>query len=302
MDYSIGAGDANAITRDYLDHILLESRYIDAAIPDLSFHLFGETFSSPIMTAAFSHLDKIYKGLSDGMVKLAAAAQACGVVMWAGDGPDDELKRMAETGARIIRIIKPFSDDAEIYRQIKLAESCGVLAVGMDIDHSFNHRGDYDRIGSVPMRAQSLSDLQSYCRATKLPFVIKGVLSVGDAQKASLAGAAGLVVSHHHGMLPYAVPPLMILPDIVRVIDRAIPIFADCGIISGIDAYKALALGAAGVGLSRELISALLKNGEEGAEAYIAARQAELKGAMARTGIPTLSYMDPAVLHFKSFS
>ncbi|HIZ54862.1 MAG TPA: alpha-hydroxy-acid oxidizing protein, partial [Firmicutes bacterium] len=52
-------GDSNMITRDYFDSLLLESRYLDADLPDTHFELFGETFRSPIMTAALSHLHHI---------------------------------------------------------------------------------------------------------------------------------------------------------------------------------------------------------------------------------------------------
>src|SRR3712207_6931307 len=50
--------------------------------------------------------------------------------------------------------------------------------------------------------------------------------------------------SHHHGMMQYSVPPLMILPEILSAVSNQIPVFVDCGIESGYDAYKALALGA----------------------------------------------------------
>ena len=50
-------GNSNRITRAYLDQLLIETRYMDSETPDLTFRLFGETFPSPIMTAALSHLD-----------------------------------------------------------------------------------------------------------------------------------------------------------------------------------------------------------------------------------------------------
>ena len=50
-------GNSNNITRSYLDSLLIETRFIDSANPKLDFELFGKHFSSPIMTAALSHLD-----------------------------------------------------------------------------------------------------------------------------------------------------------------------------------------------------------------------------------------------------
>ncbi len=50
------AGDADSFTRYFFDTLMLESRYIDSDIPSTEFKLFGETFSTPIMTAALSHI------------------------------------------------------------------------------------------------------------------------------------------------------------------------------------------------------------------------------------------------------
>ena len=51
-------GNSNRITREYLDSLMIETRYMDSETPDLTFRMFGETFASPIMTAALSHLTK----------------------------------------------------------------------------------------------------------------------------------------------------------------------------------------------------------------------------------------------------
>lgn len=56
------AGNSNKITRDYLDSLLIETRYMNSDNPDTGFTLYGETFSSPIMTAALSHLEQLGEG------------------------------------------------------------------------------------------------------------------------------------------------------------------------------------------------------------------------------------------------
>ena len=50
--------------------------------------------------------------------------------------------------------------------------------------------------------------------AGNVPFVAKGVLSVQDAMKCKEAGCAGIVISHHHGRIPFGIAPLMVLPKI----------------------------------------------------------------------------------------
>lgn len=293
MSQNAKAGDANQITREYFDSLLIEMRHIDAVKPSTQLELFGETFSTPLMTAALSHLNGCHP---EGMVELARGAAAANAVMWTGMGDEAELEAITATGARTIKIIKPHADNAVVLHRIRHAEQCGVFAMGMDIDHAFNGRGEYDTVLGLPMRPKSLEDLKSFIAATKLPFVIKGVLSVQDALKCLEAGAAGIVVSHHHGILPYAVPPLLVLPKIVAAVQGRMKIFVDCGVAGGIDAFKALALGADVVCVGRALMGPLSENGAAGVRDAIAAMTAELAGAMARTACADIAHIDPALI------
>ena len=76
--------------------------------------------------------------------------------------------------------------------------------------------------------------------------------------------------------------------------------FVDCGIESGMDAYKCLALGATAVSVGRHLMP-LLKNGAEAVSQRIDEMTAELAGVMARTGVSDLDHMDPTVIHRRAF-
>ena len=63
-------GNSNRITREYLDSLLIETRYMDSAVPDTGFELYGKKFASPIMTAALSHLDHfMFPGAADALAK-----------------------------------------------------------------------------------------------------------------------------------------------------------------------------------------------------------------------------------------
>ena len=125
---------------------------------------------------------------------------------------------------------------------------------------------------------------------------MKGVLSVRDAEKCLEAGVRGIVVSHHHGIMEYAVPPLMILPRIAEAVGGKMPIFVDCGIATGYDAFKALALGATAVCVGRAVLGPLKESGAEGAAKYIRQMTRELAGVMARTGCADLSSIDRSVI------
>lgn len=290
--------DANDITRDYFDSILLEMRHIDGVLPDTSMELFGERFLTPVMTAALSHLDNL---CPNGMARQALGAKAAGAVNWAGMGDCAELERICQTGARTIKIIKPYEDDAVIFSRIRHAEECGCFAVGMDIDHAFGGNGQYDVVLGLPMRPKSLEQLRSFVKATKLPFIVKGVLSVTDAVKCADIGVRGIVVSHHHGILPYAVPPLAVLPDIVKAVNGRLEIFADCGFETGTDVYKALALGARAVCAGRVVMEPLRLKQAQGVTETLERMTAELRGAMARTGACDLAHIDPGVLRRRDF-
>ena len=285
--------DSNQITRAYLDSLLLEMRHLDGKKADTTFKLYGESFDTPIMMAALSHLNNI---CSNGMAEAAKGAALANAVNFAGMGEKEELEEITATGARTIKIIKPYADNKIIFDRIAHAEKCGVLAVGMDMDHAFNSQGEYDQVFGFDMRPKSLAEIKEFVKATRLPFVVKGVLSRQDAYKCLEAGVQGIVVSHHHGIMNYAVPPLRILPEIVKAVSGQIPVFVDCGIMSGMDAFKALALGATAVSAGSSMLKPLAEKGAEGVKDKLLEMNAQLKGVMARTGCYDLAHMDSSVI------
>ncbi|MBE6936674.1 MAG: alpha-hydroxy-acid oxidizing protein [Ruminococcaceae bacterium] len=288
--------DANQITRNYLDSILIEERLIDAEIPSTAFELYGEKFDTPIMTPAFSHLNVFAPERENGMCEYARAAKNAGAVNWVGMGENPQFGEIMEVGAKTIRIVKPYADRNKVYDQIAYAEKTSALAVGIDIDHIFGNDGGHDNVFGEEMTTQSRDEIKDFVRSTKLPFVIKGVLSVRDAVKCVECGVQGIVVSHHHGRLPFAVPPLMVLPEIKKVVGDSLKIFVDCHIDTGADAYKALALGADAVSVGRAMMQPLVKEGAEGVEKLLKQMRDELALLMAFTGCKTLSDIEPTAL------
>ena len=292
--------DANKITRNYMDSILFEQRLIDSVVPTLKTELFGHIFDTPIMMPAFSHLKTFFKERKNAMVDYAVAAGNLNAVNFVGTCENDDFGEIVETGAKTVRIIKPYADKDKIFNHLADARIKGALAVGMDIDHIFGGNGKYDVAMGEQMAPQTKEDLIAYIQATDLPFVVKGVLSVRDAVKCAECGAKAIMVSHHSGRLPYALPPLMILPEIVREFGekRKIKIFVDCGIAYGADVYKTLALGADGACVGRAMLPSLLKNGNKGVEEYVRKLNEELAYIMGFTGCCSVKDMDPTVLKF----
>lgn len=287
--------DSNEITRAAFDRILIKTRYIDSGLPDTSFRLWGRTFSTPIATAALSHLN----GLHDkGTRELALGAKEANALNFMGmESYDGELADVVSAGAATVRFIKPHAKDEDVLKRIEAAKALDIFALGMDIDHAYNGCGGYDVVEGLPMKPKSAAQLRSYIEAADgIPFVIKGVLSAADAKKCLEIGAAGIVVSHHHGIMPYSVPPILALPEILSVIDGKIPVFLDCGIASGADIYKALALGADAVCVGRDLMPPLKENGAAGVAERIRQLNGELASIMARTGFRSLEELDSSCL------
>lgn len=295
MNYS---SNSDTITRDFFDSLLLEPRYIDSDLPSTKLELYGRTFDTPVMTAALSHLGNTAE---NGMVIYAQAAAKCNAVHWVGMGEDKELEEITATGAATIKIIKPHADNKEVFRKIEHAKKAGCFAVGMDIDHAFNGNGGYDNVLGLPMKPKTTEELADFVQAAgDTPFIVKGVLSTKDAEKCLKAGCKGIQLSHHHGIINYAVPPLMMLPEILQVTRGEIPVFIDCGIESGMDVYKCLALGATAVSVGRHLMP-FLKEGADKTSDRIKEMTGELAATMALSGIRDLKSFDPTVIHQRNF-
>lgn len=289
--------DANQITREYFDSILIEERLIGSIYPDVSTTLLGEEFSCPIMTPAFSHLKPYAEGRKNPLVEYSEAAAKLNILNFVGMEPDELVGEMIDTGAKTVRIIKPYADHDEIVRQMKYVEDKGGFGVGVDIDHIFGSHGTYDIVDGAEMGPISIEQLRDLVSATDLPFVAKGVLSVADAVNCAIAGVDAIFVSHHHGIMPNAVPPVMVLPDIVNALaGTGIEIYVDCHIDTAADVFIALALGADAVSIGRSMIPGLTKDGADGVVEFVEDLKNRLAKQMGMTGADCIDNIDPSVL------
>jgi len=293
------ASNASWHTRRFLDEILIEERIIGTHVADLSMQLWGKDFTSPIMMPAFSHLNKA--GLDHKpMEEYAQAAKHLGIVNWVGMESDEDYAKIAEVGAETIRIIKPFADHEKIRSQMAYAAAHQAFGVGIDIDHSIGTDGELDVVDGEKLgtlTAQDIEKFAGFAHELGMPFVAKGVLSTRDAAICEKAGVDAIVVSHHHGRMPFAVPPAMILPEIKKVSGK-MKVFVDCSVDDGRDAYKLMALGADAVSTGRAILPGLLKDGTPAVEKKIRQMNAQLKELMGYTGVATLDAFDPTVLWY----
>ena len=124
--------------------------------------------------------------------------------------------------------------------------------------------------------------------------LLKGVLEVEDAKAAGAAGADGIVVSNHGGrQLDGAASSAACLPAIVDALGSATEVLVDGGLRSGIDVFRALALGARGALIGRPWIWALAADGESGLGRLLGGWQRELQVCMALAGVTRIADIGP---------
>ena len=129
------------------------------------------------------------------------------------------------------------------------------------------------------------------------PLIIKGILDPEDAIEAAKAGADGIVVSNHGGRQLDGVPATALaLPPIARAVGDRLTVLADGGVRSGLDVVRMLALGAKGVLLGRAWAYALGARGEAGVTKMLALIEAEMRVAMALTGVTAIDQIDESIL------
>jgi L-lactate dehydrogenase (cytochrome) len=129
------------------------------------------------------------------------------------------------------------------------------------------------------------------------PLIVKGVLDAEDARLAADHGADGVVVSNHGGRQLDGVPSTVrALPAIADAVGDRLTVLADGGVRSGLDVVRMLALGAQGVLLGRAWAFALAGGGEAGVAHMLSLIAAEMRAAMALTGVTRVSQIDRAIL------
>ena len=120
----------------------------------------------------------------------------------------------------------------------------------------------------------------------------------GGAVKAADAGAAAIIVSNHGGrVLGGAAATAEVLPEIVDAVGGKMTIFVDGAIRSGMDMFKALALGADAVLIGRPFVTTVYGGGEEGVQLYVQKLKAELADTMRMCGAHSLADIDRSMLY-----
>jgi 4-hydroxymandelate oxidase len=158
-------------------------------------------------------------------------------------------------------------------------------------------------VGRMPDRGPTptWATVQELVSMTKLPVIIKGILTKEAAQQAVAAGAAAVIVSNHGGrQLDHSGGTIEALPEVVDGAAGKIPVLIDGGIRRGTDVIKCLALGAKAVLIARPYLYGLAAFGGPGVERVIQILRSELANNMGLAGVGSLKEIDRGLVRFRS--
>ena len=208
----------------------------------------------------------------------------------------DNLEVLKEKNADGIAFIKPWENDA-IISKMKLAEDAGVFALGVDVDACGLVTLSLHGKNVEPKTLDKIKELK---KATKLPFILKGLMTVDEAILAAEAGVDAIVVSNHGGRVLDCTPGAAdVLPAIAKAVKGKTIILADGGVRTGVDVLKLIALGVDGVLIGRPFVTASFGGGTEGVEIYVNKIISELEATMRLTGCATIADIDERVIFSK---
>ena len=286
-----GVGDTAIRNYDKWQEIRVNMDTISPFVtPDTSLELFSKTFRFPFFAgpvgAVTMHYSDKYNDKSYNNILVKACAEN-GIAAFTGDGTDPEVMKgacqaiSAADGAGI-PTVKPWNL-AAIEEKMALCKQSGCFAVAMDIDAAGL---PFLKNMNPPAGSKTVEELAQIAKMAGVPFIVKGVMTVKGALKAKEAGAAAIVVSNHGGRVLDQCPATAeVLSDIVDALKGSgVKVLVDGGIRSGVDVFKALAMGADAVIICRPFVPAVYGGAEEGVKLYIEKIGAELADTMAMCG------------------
>jgi isopentenyl diphosphate isomerase/L-lactate dehydrogenase-like FMN-dependent dehydrogenase len=127
--------------------------------------------------------------------------------------------------------------------------------------------------------------------------VLKGIMTGEDAVAAADVGVDAIIVSNHGGRVDDGGrASIDALPVVITAVNGRIPVLVDSGFRRGTDIVKALAIGAAAVGVGRPYLWGLGAFGQAGVERVLQILRREAEAAMRQIGAPSLKELSPAMV------
>jgi isopentenyl diphosphate isomerase/L-lactate dehydrogenase-like FMN-dependent dehydrogenase len=280
---------------------------VDVSHIDTSAALLGHQLRMPVILAPIGSMQHLSP---DGAVGFARAAEAYGTVMSMSIMTPSSLEEVAAStgGPKIF----------QLYMQGDLEWAAGVLtrlrdsgydAVCLTVDTPYHSLRDRSILHPMPGRggesrrhegpnylaSPTWADIPRLMELAGLPFMIKGIVNPLDAKRAAELGVAAVWVSNHGGrQLDQTVATMDMLPRIVEAVAGRCAIILDGGVLRGTDVLKAIALGADAVAIGKLQGWGMAAGGVEGLVRTLELLEAEVRMAMALTGVTKVSDLGPS--------
>jgi 4-hydroxymandelate oxidase len=323
--------------RTDFDRIIIRPHFLinDVSTIDTSMTLFGKKLAQPIYLSITGGKNCF---IPNGEQETALAAGTSNSMMITGGGIDNVLS--ADKGPKVwwqfttaaeFRSKSQMADYAE-----KLEDrGCSAISVTVDIYHvshrersmhnglvrswcqgkgiQRNEKGELlykpddilwtagDAPKSRPFPTPTWETLQRLREASKIPVVVKGVLTAEDTELAVKNGMSGVIVSNHGArQLDEVGSTIEALPECVKAAGGKIPVLVDGGFRRGTDVFKALALGATAVGVGRPYLWGLAAFGQAGVVRIMDILRAELAVDMGMAGTGKISEINRSFVRIRS--
>jgi 4-hydroxymandelate oxidase len=319
--------------REAFNKLILRPRYLtDTHKIDLSLELLGKKLAYPILLDPAGGKNCFFK---DGESAVARASRNANALHITNGGIDRVLE--SGDGAAIwwqITTGGQLGDSQTMRAFVKKLESqgCSGICFSVDIMHVSHREREMrnkierswcesglparDSQGRLPMARNpwragiyperpkptpTWATLAELCSATKLPVMVKGILTAEDADRCVRNGAKAILVSNHGArQLDHLGATIEALPEVVASVNKRIPVLVDGGFRRGTDILKALALGATAVAVARPYLYGLAAFGQRGVERVIELLRTELALDMALAGVANLAAIDRSLVRWKS--
>ena len=284
---------------------------VDVRHRDLSTTFLGHRLSLPVMLAPIGSIEFFH---SEGALAPARVAGRKGTISFVSTMATPSLEAVAGAaqGPLIFQLYVRRDHDwvAGIVRRV---EEAGYIALCVTVDsavygrrerdlhHRFGPRERLDRpnLGDAAMTDDYQSgwtweDLAWLRDTTRLPIILKGVLTPEDAVRAVESGVEVVYVSNHGGrQLDHAPATIDLLPEIARVVAGRAELLVDSGFVRGTDVIKGVALGARAVLIGKLQTWALAAEGEAGLARALDLLEEEISTTLALVGVPQVSALGP---------
>ncbi len=328
----ISGGAADEFTlrwnHDSYDRLRLRLRnLVDVSRIDTSIRLLGQKLPFPILLAPTAYMRLVHP---EGELAAVRGAGAAGATMVLSVFANTTVEASAAAATQPVWFQLYVQRDRDLTRAlVQRAEAAGCQALVVTVDSPVlgpryretrshfalppgleranlkglatsagSHRPTGDTIYSATLDpALTWKDIAWLRSLTRLPVLLKGIMTAEDAERAVEAGVAGIIVSNHGGRNLDTVPATIdALPEVAAKVAGRVPVLVDGGIRRGTDVLKALGLGASAVLIGRPYLFGLAVGGAEGVTHVVNILRRELEAAMALTGRTSIAAIDPTVI------